>query len=169
MKNKITLKRSNRTRALWLGLCLPLSLLAQPKLELKMSTAVQVTEEVNGVTQVSYVEREGARPGETHLYTIQYLNSGDTPAVGAALIGVIPKGTRYLEVLDANKQVGVQFSIDSGKTFQAAPIKRTVTDADGSRSQQVAPTNAYTHIRFILKTPVAPNQSGGVRYLLEVL
>ena len=76
------------------------TLLAAPELKLELSASQQVERTVDGVVQTSYEASESTQPGDKLAYTITYTNVGDAPAQGAGITGVIPEGTRFLEVLD---------------------------------------------------------------------
>ena len=65
----------------------------------------------------------------------------------------VPAGTVYLNTLKAGGNVKTLFSIDQGKTFAAAPLKKTVTVTENGKAVQkeveVSPAE-YTNVRWVL-------------------
>ena len=65
----------------------------------------------------------------------------------------VPAGTVYLSSLKADSTIKMLFSIDQGKTFAAAPLKKTVTVTENGKAVQkeveVLPAE-YTNVRWVL-------------------
>lgn len=65
----------------------------------------------------------------------------------------VPAGTVYLNTLKSGGAVQTLFSIDKGKTFAAAPLKKTVNVTENGKTLQkeveVSPAE-YTNVRWVL-------------------
>ena len=112
------------------------TLLAAPELKLELSASQQVERTVDGVVQTSYEASESTQPGDKLAYTITYTNVGDAPAQGAGITGVIPEGTRFLEVLDMPEGTQLSYSVDAGKRFGQPPFTVQVKNTDGSTADR---------------------------------
>jgi hypothetical protein len=142
---------------------------ASPKLELKMSSAVQVvTPNENGEASVTYTPGDSAQPRDRVLYTIEYRNAGDETAKKVSMVGAISPNAAFVQVVDGGSAAEIRFSADGGKTFATPPFKFSTRDADGKSVTREATADDYTHIRFTLTGPVAPEASGHVGYLVQI-
>ncbi len=82
----------------------------------------------------------------------------------------VPKNTVYMAP-ESNMDVArTEYSIDGGKTYAIAPLKKTVTVMENGKSVkkeiEVKP-NEYTNVRWVIST-IAANQSLKVGYRIQV-
>lgn len=101
-----------------------------------------------GVTRV--------RPGEVLAQTVVVRNTSARPLTNVAVRLPVPAGMVYLAP-DGPVPAGVrtEYSIDGGKTFAPAPLKRTVTVTENgkavTREVEVQP-NEYQAVRWTIGT-----------------
>jgi len=89
------------------------------------------------------------RQGQVVHYTVKIRNPGAGPAHDVVVTKPVPANTRYVADSAAAPGAVLSFSIDGGKTFASA------------RELRPASPDAYTHIRWQLRYPLAP---GAVAY-----
>ncbi|MDC7682781.1 hypothetical protein PQU92_05805 [Asticcacaulis sp. BYS171W] len=107
----------------------------------------------DGTTTIKTVPLKSAVPGDTLVYTLSYRNTGKTPVADVVLDYPLPKGVAYRAAVGGSSVPDV--SVD-GKTFA-----RLETLHIGGR---LATAADVTHLRWTLKTPVAPGASGQVSF-----
>jgi hypothetical protein len=73
----------------------------------------------------------------------------------------VPPGVRYVAGTASGPGCEVLFSVDGGRTFGQAK-ELTVGAPDGTR--RAADPDDYTHIRWRLRTPLAADAAGFVRF-----
>lgn len=142
---------------------------AQAALQLEMSSAVQtesLDQQGNSITR--YVSVDSVEPGSKVSYTINYENTGDQPANNSNVVGVIPENALFLEVLDNNSNSDIEFSVDQGENFSALPFSFILVDESGGETTTQAEPQYFTHIKFLITTPVAPGVSGNVSFLVQI-
>lgn len=100
-------------------------------------------------------------PGEEIIYTVTFTNTGGAVADGVRITSPIPPEVRYLEGTAYGPGCDVLFSVDGGRSF-GAPAELRVTGAAGARA--TAEASNYTHIRWVLVTPLAPGAKGFARF-----
>lgn len=100
------------------------------------------------------------RQGQVVYYTVKIRNPGTRAAHNVVVTKPVPVNTRYVAESAAAPGAVVSFSIDGGKTF--APARELlVRDARGV--QRAAP-EAYTHIRWQMRYPLAPGAIAYARF-----
>ena len=125
---------------------------------------VEVKEEVSvpdekGNVQIVHREVEMADPGDVLVYTLTYKNVSKSPVRDAVVNDAVPEGTILLPGSVRGDKTEVSFSVDGGKSFTAFPARLQVADMHGAPVQKPAPPEAYTHIRWTAKAPLAPGES----------
>jgi len=93
-------------------------------------------------------------PGDTVRYRLLFTNVSSGAVHGIVLDNPIPAGLRY-EVGSAKSDrgdVAVLFSIDGGKSYSAEPTIDVVVD--GRHEQHAAPSEMYTHVRWLVRGDV---------------
>jgi uncharacterized repeat protein (TIGR01451 family) len=143
-------------------------LYAQPQLSLELSSATQITTEQQGKVITTYETTDTTVPGDKLAYTIAFHNTCDEAAVNASLVGTIPEQATFLKTLIVPAQTTVRFSIDNGNSYHLPPLTTTVVNAKGETVTQEVGADAYTHIRFTLRAPIAPEASGSLSYLIQI-
>ncbi|MFK0570749.1 hypothetical protein [Endozoicomonas sp.] len=88
-------------------------------------------------------------PGSTLEYRVTFTNPTKKSLSGANIQAVIPEGTRYLEKSATSKTAGkLEYSIDGGRSWGQAPIKRMRKNKEGQSVLAVVPASEYTHLRW---------------------
>lgn len=104
-------------------------------------------------------------PGDVVTFTLTYTNRGTQPATGVVITNPVPDHMTYLDKSAEGKGTKIDFSVNRGKSYDA-PDRLTVKDAQG----KVRPARGqdYTHVRWVLGTPLAPGGSGTVSFKAQV-
>jgi uncharacterized repeat protein (TIGR01451 family) len=138
------------------------------KLDLKTTAEkeVMVKEEGKGTTTRAPVDK--AHPGDVVVYAINYSNTGKGPVLDAVIVNPLPGGVRYIADTAEGKDAEIVFSVDNGQTWHAYPVMMTLKQPDGSMEKKPAAADSYTHIKWTIKKPVAPGQSGQVSFKVTV-
>lgn len=117
---------------------------------------------------VSLQDDTKVAPGDRILYHVQIANRGDREARHAVALGPVPAGTMFVAgSATTGTDLRVEFSVDSGKTFSAAPTI-TVTGKDGKSQVVPAPTERYTTVRWTWNTPLPAGAEATVSYQVQV-
>lgn len=98
--------------------------------------------------------------GEELIYTVSFANTGGALADGVRVTSPIPPEASYVDGTAYGPGCDVLFSVDGGRSF-GAPNELRVADESGSRA---AAASDYTHIRWVLSTPLAPGAKGFARF-----
>lgn len=119
----------------------------------KSSTFVEkVTTDAKGNRKVTLSPPDIVVPGDTVLFTHDYVNNDAQPATGFLINNPLSKQILYVGSPDAN----IVVSVDGGKTFgKLATLKvgdRAATNAD------------VTNLRWTFARPIAPGESGKVSF-----
>jgi uncharacterized repeat protein (TIGR01451 family) len=149
-----------------LVLLLPMTAAAQQKgsIELKSVSEVEVTTtNAKGEKEVKRVEAAAAKviPGDVVIFTTQYANIDRKPAENVVITNPVSEHVVYVENSAEGQGMKIEFSADQGKRY-AAPDKLTKTDAKGVSKRATA--RDYTHIRWTLGKPLAPDGKGSVTF-----
>ncbi len=138
------------------------------RLDLKTTVEkeVKVQEGGNWVTKRVPVDSTG--PGDILVYTITYQNTGGVPAVDAQIINPLSRGVIYLAESAEGQDAEITCSVDNGRTWHTPPIMLTVQKPGGIVERTPVPTDRYTDIRWIIKKPLQPGQSGHVSFKVTV-
>ncbi|GAA3997357.1 hypothetical protein GCM10022631_04910 [Deinococcus rubellus] len=147
------MKRSTPTLLLTLLLGTALAQATTPlKLVLSQSLVQTVTE--NGKSTEKLIpEPTSVLPGAVLEEALTATNTLGKSMANVAVNLPVPAGTVYLNSLKPEGSVKTLFSIDKGKTFAAAPLKKTVTVTENGKTVQkeveVSPSE-YTNVRWVL-------------------
>jgi len=139
-----------------------------PRLELKTTAQKEVKVKRQGKWVTETVPADKTGPGDVLVYTIAYLNTGRTPAHEARIENPVPRGAVLIPESPAGVDADVTCSIDHGRTWYKPPVMVQVKNAAGKEVVQPAPAERYTHIRWVIKKPVLPGQSGRVSFKATV-
>lgn len=107
-----------------------------------------------------FVPADRIRAGDEVHYTIRVTNPGREPVEGVMVTKRLPFGLKYVGGSAVGPAATIHFSVDSGESFAAATDLKVV--ATGQPVRRAAPAD-YTHVRWILKRPLA----GGATALLR--
>ena len=100
-------------------------------------------------------------PGDEVIYTITFTNVGAESADAITITDPVPQQMRYIDGSAFSAGADLQFSIDGGVNWGAAE-ELTVRDEQGELRPAVAAD--YTHIRWVMRHPVAPGKRGYARF-----
>jgi uncharacterized repeat protein (TIGR01451 family) len=96
-------------------------------------------------------------PQDVIEYRLTYANNGAEVARNVSITDPVPAGLQYVEKTAKNAGKGsVEFSVDSGKSFHAWPVKVTKKAADGKEITVDATPEMVTHIRWTLSGDLKP-------------
>ncbi len=135
---------------------------AQSRIEL--TTVAEVERQIVDAKDNVKVERTPAKtvmPGETLVFTIYYENTGTGMAEKAVITNPIPEHLVYAVDSAEGVDAEITYSIDGGTSFRKA-AELFVKDKAGR--QFPARPGDYTHIRWTIKTPLAPGATGAVSF-----
>lgn len=158
---------------LLLPVVLPAELNAQapaekPEIFIKIDVAKEVKQFIDKQWVTQTVPAENARRGDILIYTITYTNQGRSAATDAAIVDPIPTGTVYQLDSARGENAEITCSINGGFLFQKPPAKTTVRKPDGTREEIPAPANLYTHIKWTIRKPLTPGESGKLSFKVIV-
>lgn len=138
------------------------------KLDLKTTAEKEVKVKQGGKTITKRVPLDKASPGDVVVYTITYSNVGKGPVLDAVIVDPIPKGVRYIADTAEGRDAEIMYSTDNGRVWQKPPIEMQIKKPDGSLEKKPVSTERYTHIKWMIKKPVASGQSGQVSFKVTV-
>ena len=144
-----------------------LSALSEGSLQSRMEALLVITQ-VDG--KETFATAKSVEPGQVIEYRTVYSNSGVSPISNLSVVGPVPAGTRYLDKSATSSVTHVfEASIDGGSSWHTEPLMRTVTQADGSKTQEVVPPEEYSHVRWKAAEAIARNSRQEYRYRVFVL
>lgn len=155
------------SKRFFLGLCAA-ALIATPALSMEAVQKVEreiVTTAPDGTQTVTYQAAERVRPGETVVYTLDYVNTQADPASDLKLDMVVPEQVRLAEGSADVPGARVQYSADGGQSY-ADRLGLTVRNDDGTT--RAATTDDITHVRWTLLSPVQPGERGAVSFRAQL-
>ena|SRR5579871_5771603 len=141
---------------------LGLTATAQPNVQLRLNGYVM--QRAAGAEKAVPIEHAAPKPGDVIKYVITATNGGSEPARNLAAVGRVPAGTSFYASLVPSGASKVEFSIDGGKTWSAAPMVKVHT-ASGDVLKK-ADASLYTMVRFADLKPLAAKSA--VAYAYEV-
>jgi uncharacterized repeat protein (TIGR01451 family) len=138
------------------------------KLDLKTTAEKEIKVKQGGKTITKRIPLDKASPGDVVIYTITYSNVGKGPVLDAVIVDPVPKGVRYIADTAEGKDAEIMYSTDNGRTWQTPPIEMQIKKPDGSLEKKTVSAERYTHIKWMIKKPVASGQSGRVSFKVTV-
>lgn len=136
------------------------------QIEVSTTAEIEVIElNPDGTESVSRKAADRVVPGTEVIYTITAKNAGDAPADEVVVTNPVPAQTRYVEGSAAGANTDVTFSVDGGNTWGRA---ESLTVADANGEPRAATADDYTHVRWTLKSSLAPAQQQPVWYRARV-
>lgn len=130
-------------------------------ISLKTVAEVEKRVEVNGHEATQLQPAELVVPGDEVLYTVEIHNTGDQPLSHVVVPYAIPAHMRYVADSAVGPGAEVSFSVDGGLSFDR-PERLKVASTSGEMRPATAAD--YTHIRWALKYPLAPNAVAFARF-----
>jgi len=134
--------------------------------ELKAVAEMEV-EVINddGQKEMQRVPAAKVVPGDVVIYTIFYTNNGTDAAENFVITNPVPEHMVYLAASAEGENSEITFSVDGGNSYDI-PSNLIVTDEKGEQSE--ADVSDYTHIRWSMNEPIAPEQSGYVYFKAQL-
>jgi uncharacterized repeat protein (TIGR01451 family) len=136
----------------------------EPKLELKTKVEKEIKVKRNQQWVLERQVVDKAAPGDVVVYTVTYVNAGSGDVANAVIVNPIPKGVLVIPQSAEGKDAEVTFSIDNNRSYYPQPVMMKMKKPDGSLESKPAPLDIYTHVRWTIKKPVPPGQSGQVSF-----
>jgi len=99
-------------------------------------------------------------PGEEVIFVITYKNKGAEPATDVVITNPIPKNMVYRSAESDRADLVSQVSVDGGKKWADLAALKV---SDKVRKQRPALPNDVTHVRWVTKLAMKPNEEGKVR------
>jgi uncharacterized repeat protein (TIGR01451 family) len=109
-----------------------------------------------GGAKVTLEQPKSVPPGAKLVFVLSYHNLGKVPATNFTLTNPIPAGVSF----DSTPDAGATYSVDSGKSWGPLATLRV----SAGKTLRAALPEDVTHIRWILKTPIAVNGSGKLSF-----
>lgn len=136
--------------------------------QIEVSTIAQIEIVETGEDGKQTIRREAATrvvPGTEVIYTITAKNAGNEPADKVVVTNPVPAQTRYVDGSAAGANTDITFSVDGGKTWGTAG---TLTVVDTRGESRAATAEDYTHVRWTLRSDLAPGRQLPVWYRAQV-
>ncbi|NNJ94692.1 MAG: DUF11 domain-containing protein [Halobacteria archaeon] len=136
--------------------------------QIEVSTIAQIEIVETGADGRQTIRREAAKrvvPGTEVIYTITAKNAGDESADKVVVTNPVPAQTRYVDGSAAGANTDITFSVDGGNTWGTAG---TLTVAGPDGESRAATADDYTHVRWTLKSDLAPGRQLPVWYRAQV-
>ncbi len=113
----------------------------------------------DGSVRIDLVEPAKVVPGDSVVVMLDYRNAGSQPIADLALTSPVPPGTAF-RALRAGSPTA-EMSID-GVAYAPVASLRVQLPGGGSRAATI---DDVTHVRWRLRTPVAPGAKGELAFL----
>lgn len=165
-KGEHTVSRASLIISLLLGI-VPLTALAQPKMELQTRAEKEITVEENGRQVTRRVPADKIESGAELIYTVSYKNTGSEKATNVVVNNPVPEHTRYIPDSAFGKNTEITFSLDGKQFRKPDQLTYTVTTAGGQQEQHPAKPEQFTHIRWRI-AEVMPGAGGEVGFRVKV-
>jgi uncharacterized repeat protein (TIGR01451 family) len=140
---------------------------ARPGLELatRVEKIVPGTGGDKGDARTKLVPAEDLNPGDELVITVTFLNTTQHALDGVRITQPIPPNMRYVERSGVGPGSQVLYSVDGGTTY-GQPNELGVVTPEGNR--RVATSADYTHVRWLIKAPLAAGARAFVRFRATV-
>lgn len=118
-----------------------------------------------GKKEIKRVTPSLVTPGEELIYTLSYTNNGKEMAQDLFITNPIPPHMTYKTNSARGENTVIVYSMDGGKSFDK-PENLRIRGLDG-KERSAAPAN-YSHIRWVIKKPLAPGEKGDVSFRAQL-
>jgi uncharacterized repeat protein (TIGR01451 family) len=126
-----------------------------------VAETLQVEESANGSMVRRWRSATRLSAGDEVYYTIRVRNPGKIPVSDVVVTKRLPFGMHYKRGSAVGPACEVQFSVDGGTTFDPAARLGGGVEPKQSRTMQAT---EYTHLRWILRRPLAPGATALLRF-----
>ena len=113
------------------------------------------------VPERRFVPADRIRAGDEVHYTIRVTNPGREAVQAVIVTKRLPFGLTYIGGSAVGPAATVHFSVDSGESFAAASDLQV--SATGQPTRRALPAD-YTHVRWLLKRPLAAGATALLRF-----
>lgn len=119
----------------------------------------------NADARTKLVPADDLSPGDELVITVTFLNTTQHALDEVRITQPIPASMRYVEGSGVGPGSEVLYSADGGATY-GQPKELGVVSADGVR--RAATAADYTHVRWLIKAPLAAGARAFVRFRATV-
>jgi uncharacterized repeat protein (TIGR01451 family) len=119
----------------------------------------------DGQKEVKRVPAAKVVPGDVVIYTIYYTNNGAEAAENFVITNPVPEHMVYLASSAEGDNSEITFSVDGGNSYDV-PGNLNIADPEGK--PKAAKVSDYTHIRWAMIKPVAPEKTGHVNFKAQL-
>ena len=150
-------------------LVLAVPALAKPVLKINLKAEKEMVEQIDGKEVREIVPADEIFSGETIIYTLNVVNSGDQPATNVKVNDPIPKETALIIESVYGDDADITFSINDGKSYNKPTLlKYRMKNKDGTFDERVATPEQYTNIQWVLETvPAGSTRTVGFKALVK--
>lgn len=113
-----------------------------------------------GGTEVSITADTVASHADELIISVRFTNTGDTVLDTVRITSPIPADVKYVPGSASGPGSEVMFSVDNGRSF-GLPEELKLPVLEGLRSADAAD---YTHVRWVLRAPLAAGATGIARF-----
>ncbi len=160
--------RSFTTLAALLAASIPIAA-AAPRVEVEVSVQKEVeVARPDGTSAIELRPVEVASPGDVLVYSLRATNVGEAPAHAARIDDPIPSGTVLIPESVGAAGAKAHASLDGGRSFQEFPILVEHRTEDGRVERVPAPPERYTHLRWLLTSPIGPGEGRDVSFKVRI-
>ena len=142
---------------------------ARGRAGLELATRVEKIVAAGGAdkadARAKLVPADALSAGDELVITVTFLNTTQHALDGVRITQPIPPTMRYLESSGVGPGSEVLYSADGGTTY-GQPSELGVVTPEGVR--RVATPSDYTHVRWLIKAPLAAGARGFVRFRATV-
>ena len=109
-----------------------------------------------------WVPAQRLSAGDEVHYTVRVRNPGEEPVSDVVVTKRLPFGVRYQPGSATGPACDVEFSVDGRGSFAKPELPRTGSGKKSARKP--APAPEYTHVRWVLRRPLAPGATALLRF-----
>jgi uncharacterized repeat protein (TIGR01451 family) len=139
----------------------PLGLSAAEALSSTLSAVKRVYQKAGDQTIEAYVPFTKALPGDRVIYTIEYSNTGDTPATAVVITLPVPAEMTFVAGSADHPDATLTYSVDGARTYDRLE-NLTITDANGLA--RPARAEDVTALRWVRSQPLSPGSKAQLKY-----
>jgi len=140
------------------ALTLPAAAFAQSDVTLTSEMFVERTvPQANGTAKTVLEKPDSVPPGAKLVFVLSYRNQGSAPAANFSVTNPIPAGVAFESAVDGGSEV----SVNGGTNWGSLGTAR-VRNPDGTT--RAARPDEVTHVRWVLKSPIAVGGQGKLSF-----
>ncbi|WP_371396519.1 hypothetical protein [Fretibacter rubidus] len=119
----------------------------------------------DGSTQIIRTTADTVVPGETIVYTLNFVNDDGQAADNLVLTMPVPEQVTFVEGSADRPGTVVVYSADSGQSFATRQATMVMTQAGEVRA---AGADDITHVRWTIPGPVAAGETGQLSFAAKL-